>query len=606
MNQYRNLIERLAELFPNADAALMIVQFSGLSPTLFTFSGPPKNMWFHIIAEALKHKNGVQQLIESALEDYQGDDILTAALRIASPSPQQPTTESTPIPSNPIDILISFAAFDNEPLIKGEPGWISGFQESLETRLKQLVGRKVSIWLNNSNDPNSGISPSNINQFPEISLMLSIVSPKYLDSKKYEKEIEAFEISCKKNGLGTIVNNQSRIFKIVKTFVDEDRQTKLFRSLTGYDFFKKIGEDRYKEYRRVYSDLDLDYLDKLDDLCYDIRHALENLEKAKTEEKENVVIDNENEVEENGDGINIYLASTSSDLNQFREIIRKELQDHKHNVYPQNHLPLIMPEVENSIQDFLGQCDMSIHLFGNKYGIIPEDCDKSLPVLQNELASAHSSSKDFSRLIWTLPGVDPRDLKQKQFLEYLENNLDGQRGADILKNNIEEFKYFIHDKIEEIIAAKAKPDPIETGMGEDKDVPPLVYLICDQKDFDRTTEIFDCLFDNYQLDVVTPVYEGDENEIRSIHLDYLKSCDATLIYYGSASDLWLRPKVQDLRKIAGYGRSTPLKHKAIYVAGPTNKQKERLRFHDTLLIDGLNGFDPEQLTQFVNKIKKSA
>jgi hypothetical protein len=35
-------------------------------------------------------------------------------------------------------------------------------------------------------------------------------------------------------------------------------------------------------------------------------------------------------------------------------------------------------------------------------------------------------------------------------------------------------------------------------------------------------------------------------------------CDAVLIYYGRANDIWLRIKQQELRKIAGYGRKRPL------------------------------------------------
>ena len=70
-----------------------------------------------------------------------------------------------------------------------------------------------------------------------------------------------------------------------------------------------------------------------------------------------------------------------------------------------------------------------------------------------------------------------------------------------------------------------------------------------------------------------PVFEGDEAQVRQDHEANLAECDAVLIYYGAANELWLRSKLRELQKIAGYGRSKPIVIKAVYIAPPDNTGK---------------------------------
>ena len=61
-----------------------------------------------------------------------------------------------------------------------------------------------------------------------------------------------------------------------------------------------------------------------------------------------------------------------------------------------------------------------------------------------------------------------------------------------------------------------------------------------------------------QFEVILPVFEGDEAQVRQEHEANLTDCDAALIYYGAGNELWLRSKLRELQKIAGYGRTKPM------------------------------------------------
>ncbi len=44
------------------------------------------------------------------------------------------------------DIFISYAHIDDTPLMDGEVGWVSGFHKTLESFIKQILGKEPAIW----------------------------------------------------------------------------------------------------------------------------------------------------------------------------------------------------------------------------------------------------------------------------------------------------------------------------------------------------------------------------------------------------------------------------------------------------------------------------
>jgi hypothetical protein len=131
-----------------------------------------------------------------------------------------------------------------------------------------------------------------------------------------------------------------------------------------------------------------------------------------------------------------------------------------------------------------------------------------------------------------------------------------------------------------------------------------VYLISDKQDIEEASPIADYLFDR-GLDVTQPATDGDEALVLEDHKENLLSCDAAMIYYGRASDIWVRMKQRELQKIAGYGRTSPILAKAIYISRPQTDSKERWRTHDALVIKGYEGFIPDRLAPFIDQVQKA-
>ncbi len=493
------------------------------------------------------------------------------------------------------DVFISYAHIDNMALKEGEHGWVENFHRALEVRLAQLMGERPDIWRDQKLQGNDFFGDEIVEQLPKTALMISIISPRYIKSEWCTKELKEF-IESAASGIGAKIGNKSRIFKLIKTAVPYDAHPPEIADTLGYEFYVTDPySGKIKELnQKCGGELEQLYWTKLDDIAHDICNLLEKVKKT------GVTCTHRRE-----DQFKIYLAETSSDLKEQRDMIKRELIEFGYEIFPDCRLPSVESEFRKSVEHFLDQCVLSIHLVGGNYGPVPEGTQKSIIVLQNELAVKKSKARKLHRLIWLLPGSDKEieDERQRHFIHLIRSDVETQYGADMFETSIEDFKCALHDKLKTLEEKKHKKDETEKASTfEKKEGPGLIYLICDRRDLDHIAELEDLLYQS-EFDVIIPAFEGEEEALMADHRENLKSCDAALIYYGAGSDLWMSSVTRDLIKIAGYGRTRPLHMKAVFLAPPFSKQKERFRAHDTLVINGMGGFAPGILEPFIEILK---
>lgn len=499
------------------------------------------------------------------------------------------------------DILISYAHIDDESLVEGDKGWIENFHRSLEIRLSQLMGDKPKIWRDPKLTGNDFFGDEIVDQFPNIALLVSILSPRYIKSEWCTREVNEFIKACQSN-IGLRVKNKSRIFKVIKTPVNIEEHPEPIKGLLGYEFFKIDPQSgRPIEFNKMFgTENEVAYWSKLNDVAHDITELLKSLKSESTSSlSKDVAVDPEKK-------LSVYLAETSYDLNEYRENIKRELQEHNVVIYPDRSLPLVSGEFKDVVKQMAEKCDLSVHIIGNNYGIVPEGTDKSTVALQNETITALSKNLKISRLFWIPPDLAPEDPRQVKFIDEIQNSTEIQNGADILECSLEDLKYTIHKYLKDIKEARMKPalvDPPDVKSSISPDLPKMIYLICDQQDLEHTGELEDILFDQ-GFEVILPVFDGDESQIRLDHQENLKSCDAVLLYYGAGNELWMRSKIRELIKIAGYGREEPLEVKGVILAGPEEEYKKRIRAHDTMIIDCFNGISADKILPFISKVNQ--
>ena len=176
------------------------------------------------------------------------------------------------------DLFISYAHLDNQPLTPEKKGWISRFHASLEALLSMRLGQAAKIWRDDKLQGNDVFADEIVDQFGQTAVLVSVLTPRYLNSEWCTKEIAEFCKSMEQSG-GVVFENKARIFKVLKAPVEtEESLPPVMKDLLGYEFFVIEGETPLEldaAYGEKYAQA---YNRKVGKLAWDIKDLLKTLE----------------------------------------------------------------------------------------------------------------------------------------------------------------------------------------------------------------------------------------------------------------------------------------------------------------------------------------
>lgn len=495
------------------------------------------------------------------------------------------------------DIFISYAHLDDESLDEDQKGWISKFHRVLQVKLSQLLGESPTIWRDQKLSGSDIYDDKIVNEFKNAQVMISILSPRYVKSEWCNRELHEF-YKAAEDGSGVRIGDKSRIIKVVKTPFDAEDAVEhlptIFETILGFEFFEQDQETgRIVEFDETFGPrAKQNYFSRIYDLASEIAKILKNMRSGAAPEQTEPLAKT---------GRTIYLAAVTSDIQSGREKLYRELIDRGHHVLPDRPLPTSGAELEGAIREMLGQADCSVHLVGQKYGIIPEDAAHSMAKIQNDMASEQVQAKqDFQRFIWMPRPLITDDERQRQFITELQENPAAHAGAELMEDSLDNFRDYVVEKLK----PQAKPAETPADTGPSADGPSSVYLIFDQKDDETVAPLEDHLFDQ-GLEVLMPSFDGDEADIKQAHKEKMIHCDAVLIYYGNCDRSWVDMKLMNLMKAPGYGRTKPFAAKTVYLAPPLDRRKQRYRTHSAeVVVQEGDAFTPALLEAFTSTLKK--
>jgi hypothetical protein len=489
------------------------------------------------------------------------------------------------VPGSQAEIFISYAHEDNLPFSDGGEGWVTAFHRALEVYLGKLVGRQLrpSIWRDPKLRGDDVFDVELAARLAKAAALVCVVSPSYLGSEWCQQELRLFLEA----GAAGAPAGKVRLFKVLTIPMELKVLHGQMQKSLGYNFFK---EDREKD---SFMPLDPaidpahrpDYWAKLNDLAQDLSRLLRSLQ-----EPPMPVVGPESKPE--GGKPSVYLADTTFDLQREHDEIKRDLLRHGYRVVPGEQLPLVASQLETFVREQLADCQVSVHLVGRKYGIVPEETEQSVVALQNSVASQLSGPGRLTRLIWLPPALVSSDERQSRLIDALRRDDRNHIGADLLEGSLEDLKTLIHQRLAPPAARPVSPPPGELVR---------VYLICDQRDVGQSAAIEGHLRDDLGLEVITPVFEGTQEELRQDHEESLATCDVVLIYYGEGNELWRRRRQRELQKSAGYGRQRKLLASAIYVAPPATPEKEKLSTLEAAVLRPAS--NPGVLDSFLSAIR---
>jgi hypothetical protein len=491
------------------------------------------------------------------------------------------------------NLFISYAHLDDEPFNPGEKGWITRFHANLKVYLGMQLGREAKIWRDEKLQGNDVFPDEIVAQFRGSALLISVVTPRYLNSEWCTREAREFCQAAQQTG-GLVIGNKSRVFKVIKTPVDDREAEALpahMKDLLGFEFFAhkdgaplELDPDFGPEYSQLYRQ-------KVALLAQDIAQLLKALESGDRAGKRD---DPKGLSDGQAAGKPaVYLAECSYDRKPQRELLEGELKRLGYPVLPDRRLPADEAEFIAATDGLLARCALSIHLVGERYGAVPDGpTDKSATMLQNEAAVARCRASELKRLIWLPQGTGSESDRQRKFIAALNTDAEAQFGADLITGDIEELRASIYSTLRKIEQPKVK-QPESGAAGEELvsgDSAKLIYFIFTEKDRKASVPVRK-LCKQLGFEVAIPDFEGDASEIRKSNQQKLASCSVVVVFYGVGDEAWKRTVDNELKKSAGYSGAGSRPPILTYLAEPSSDDKQDLiDMEESGLIDGLGGF----------------
>jgi hypothetical protein len=517
------------------------------------------------------------------------------------------------------DAFISYAHLDNVELVEGRKGWVANLHRALEVRVAQLLGKSPHIWRDPKLQGNDLFAETLVEKLRRVAVLVTVVSPRYIKSEWTLRELREFWTAAEEQG-GIRVGDKARVFKILKTPVPLDKTPPELRMLLGYEFFRIDPESgRIRELDEVFgAEAQREFWIKLDDLAHDLVALLEDLHTglqqstsaglpappsgATTAEPPAALpapappAAPAVQPAPAAKGA-VFLAETTSDLREQRDLLRRDLLQHGYTVLPAQPLPHVADEAAAIIRDNLARCRMAVHLVGKSYSLVPEGGASSIIEMQHELATERARDERFLRLLWVPGGLQVTDPRQTEFVDRLRLDPRIEGRADLLETMFEDLRTTVRDWLAREPKPAARPDPAAAAGPI-----PQLYLIADQRDAELIDPWADALFEAH-LEVIRPFFDGDEATIREYHEENLTLCDGVLIFYGAGNGLWLQRKLRELQKAPGYGRTKPRPVVGVCLVGPRSAEKERFRSHEAFVIPQWDGVSLQDLQPFIAQLK---
>src|ERR1044072_9059285 len=262
-----------------------------------------------------------------------------------------------------------------------------------------------------------------------------------------------------------------------------DKEPEQLREMVGYEFYEMEGDMPVEFSPDVQPAKDMRYWTILRRLAWEMTEMLghlkpdgkmpgaavtvpvgkvpivETVPAVSTTPAVNTTADAQPAAASNGDATSkpqklVYLAETTSDLSKERELVRDELRQRGYGVLPEKKLPVETSSeaLASAVRADLERSALSVPPAVVKYGSTPEDDERSVVCIQEELADARrAEAPDFRRILWMPPGLmtpalEVKDSRQKEFVTELQSRIG--EGTELLQTSVEDLKTHVVEKLD--------------------------------------------------------------------------------------------------------------------------------------------------------------
>lgn len=424
------------------------------------------------------------------------------------------------VPGAKNDVFISYAHFDNEGGVTGER-WVSDFVQRLEGALKQRLGCPVSMYF----DTRSLEGHQNLSEILEnvrqSAIFVPILSPSYINRKWTRDELEAF------TSLGP---TESRvIFTIERLPLEtEEEYPQALRERKRTNLWYRTEESDVVDIMTptVKSDR---YIGAITDVVDHMARQLRALKaQAEAGAAAGASAPGGVDVKVVDAGLPpVLLAQVTEDLDEQRDQVRRHLEQFGLQVLPAGLYPQGGAEFTKAFEADLARAGMFAQLLGPIAGRKPPDLQQGYAQYQFDAASA----KGMPVMLWRRPDLDLSSVSGAHAA------LLGSPAVQAM--SLQSFKAEIVRRMQKPPPPPPKPAKLAGGM---------VFINAVPDDAELASKLEND-FVNEGCTVVLPAPGGAAEEILADLSENIIDCDALVLVYGSAENMWVRSQLKLYNKL---------------------------------------------------------
>jgi hypothetical protein len=299
----------------------------------------------------------------------------------------------------------------------------------------------------------------------------------------------------------------------------------------------------------------------------------------------------------------VYVATTTSDLDQQRKAIIQQLNAWGYPVMPREALAVESGDFRSTVESTMAECGFSVHLLSGQRGMIPEGEDQSVIALQYEIAQSHR----LERVVWLSPGTQLHPTLQASLNEGSQEGLERLEGQ-----TIEDLKDIVESKLKRLQGETVSPKAVGGR--------PSVYLVCDNVDNphvdqppqngnsthrERALELEGYLNGKGFIVWLPPANVREKKRRDKDHWETLKLSDAVVLFWGAADEGWFRENLRAVTKARTTRSSRPFSAEAIYFSCPQRSEKAQYKNYLELAFEQFEDFRPEALKPLIQRLLPS-
>jgi TIR domain-containing protein len=480
----------------------------------------------------------------------------------------------------PFQIFVSYARKDDlSPLGPGSKGggFVKVLRRYLEHFFADLGPTEPVLWRDVGEIEDGDQFEPLIREGIEASSMLLVVlSNNWLSRPFCQDELTMFAERWKDEGEDGI---RRRIVCVFRRPLDFSLRPPLLQGANGYSFFRDDKEDGVTEFFSL-GKANRDYVKQAEALAkYLHRRAQANpvpVDDPSTRRKE---LDAPAPY---FNGRTIYLAKYASDVVAPYERLVDELQRRGYRVVPDPREKL--PEDESCVEvidEALRSAELSIHLLGDSFGASPENCP---PIAKLQLARAAeqvSAVRDgpaFRRIIWApkvfTPKNKPAEIRDP--FDVLARFGDPLDTDTIDGKELSKFVDFIADHLANRGAGQPPPpvDAVNALAGKQ-----IIYLYF-QKNDKRYALSLASSFNARGDTVLFPSFQDDPQAVDSWHHQKLEECDAVVVCWADAGEVWVKQQTPQWKNWETLGRHQGFTFRGVVFGPPSDENDSKHFYHD--------------------------